>query len=286
MILYEICSNMYIGSFEGFLHEIEKKEHEITHVIGLVSFKDKRKLIGYKSIFFEINDESDENIIQYFPEGIKFIEECFNMDEKNKILIFCQAGISRSTTIAAAYLMKKRNISKEEAILCIKKVHPNAEPNPGFIQQLQLFYDCKYVLSNETKLYRQWLYKHKIHSSLQEKKAPVISLYCQNESIRSDQIHLQCKKCRVVLANSNCIIDHKPPQSFIECSHFFLEPLTWMKNELDNGNIEGKLNCPKCNSRVGKYAWQGMHCSCKEWVTPALSIQKSKIDVIKKELTK
>ncbi|EMR11183.1 hypothetical protein PNEG_00776 [Pneumocystis murina B123] len=286
MILYEVYSNLYIGCFKGFLHEIKEKTHKITHLIGLISFNNRTKLLGYRSLFFEINDESDENIIQYFPESIRFIEECFNMDSKNKMLIFCQAGISRSTTIVGAYLMQRLKISKEEAILYIKKVHPDAEPNPGFMEQLQLFHDCNYVLNQEMKLYRQWLLKHKIYSSLQDKKVPEISLYSQDESIQNGQIHLRCKKCRLVLANSNYIIDHQPQQSFIQCTHFFLEPLAWMKNELDNGNIEGKLNCPKCSSRIGKYAWQGMSCSCKKWVTPALSIQKSKIDVIKKELTK
>ncbi|QSL65098.1 hypothetical protein MERGE_002403 [Pneumocystis wakefieldiae] len=282
MILYQVYSNLYVGCFEGFIHEIRDKTCQITHLIGLVPFNDKRQLSGYTSLFLEINDQLDENIVQYFPQCIRLIEDCFNSDAKNKILIFCQAGISRSVTIVAAYLMQKLKISKEDAILYIKKVHPDAQPNSGFMQQLQLFQDCNYIIDKEIKLYRQWLLKHQIQSSLKSKKVPVVSLYSQDESIQNDQIYLRCKKCGVVLANSNYIIDHQPKESFIQCAHFFLEPLAWMKSELDNGNIEGKLNCPKCSSRIGKYAWQGMTCSCKKWVTPALSIQKSKIDVIKR----
>jgi hypothetical protein len=51
-----------------------------------------------------------------------------------------------------------------------------------------------------------------------------------------------------------------------------------MKPELDQGKVEGRLECPKCNSNVGKYAWQGMQCSCGQWIVPGLSIARSRVD--------
>lgn len=66
------------------------------------------------------------------------------------------------------------------------------------------------------------------------------------------------------------------------CSHYFLDPLSWMRPELEQGKLEGRLECPKCHTNVGKYAWQGMQCSCSEWVVPGISLAKGRIDEARK----
>ena len=67
-----------------------------------------------------------------------------------------------------------------------------------------------------------------------------------------------------------------------QCAHFFLEPQDWMQSTVDRGELEGKLECPKCHSKVGCYAWQGMRCSCGMWVTPCFSLGKSKVDEVRR----
>lgn len=54
-----------------------------------------------------------------------------------------------------------------------------------------------------------------------------------------------------------------------------------MRPELEQGKLEGRLECPKCRTNVGKYAWQGMRCSCSEWVVPGISLTKARIDEVK-----
>jgi dual specificity phosphatase 12 len=66
------------------------------------------------------------------------------------------------------------------------------------------------------------------------------------------------------------------------CSHYFLDPLSWMRPELEQGKLEGRLECPKCHTNVGKYAWQGMQCSCAIWVIPGISLSKGRIDEARK----
>jgi dual specificity phosphatase 12 len=100
--------------------------------------------------------------------------------------------------------------------------------------------------------------------------------------------------CRRPLATSQYIIPHgtsapadadAPPapaasSSSSSCQHYFLDPLSWMRPELEQGKLEGRLECPtpKCRSNVGKYAWQGMQCSCGEWIVPGISLAKGRID--------
>ena len=73
------------------------------------------------------------------------------------------------------------------------------------------------------------------------------------------------------------------PAATPQCAHLFLDPLSWMRSELEQGKMEGRLECPnqKCKNNVGKYAWQGMKCSCGKWVVPAISLARGRVDEIK-----
>lgn len=100
-------------------------------------------------------------------------------------------------------------------------------------------------------------------------------------------------KVRRTLATSQYIVSHQahrndesgsPPNRTITsapCAHYFLDPLSWMRSELEQGKLDGRLECPKCNTNVGKYAWQGMQCSCGNWVVPGISLAKGRIDEVK-----
>ncbi len=100
----------------------------------------------------------------------------------------------------------------------------------------------------------------------------------------------RCRRCRAHLGNSTYLVPHAPRRSkngaasTTQCAHLFLNPLSWMRPVLSQGNLEGRLECPnaKCRQNVGKYAWQGMKCSCGEWVVPGISIGRGKVDVVRK----
>lgn len=55
-----------------------------------------------------------------------------------------------------------------------------------------------------------------------------------------------------------------------------------MRPELEQGKLEGRIECPNCHSNVGKYAWQGMQCSCGDWLVPGISLAKGRIDEARK----
>jgi hypothetical protein len=40
-----------------------------------------------------------------------------------------------------------------------------------------------------------------------------------------------------------------------------------------------KINCPKCDNKIGSYNWYGHKCSCLTWVVPAFHIYESKVDL-------
>lgn len=94
------------------------------------------------------------------------------------------------------------------------------------------------------------------------------------------------------LATSQYLISHEggttqryPFRPAQACAHYFMDPLSWMRPELEQGKLEGRLECPKCHTNVGKYAWQGMQCSCNEWVIPGICLAKGRIDEARKVST-
>ena len=83
------------------------------------------------------------------------------------------------------------------------------------------------------------------------------------------------------LATAQYLVDHKPSKAQESCAHYFLDPLSWMRPELEKGKLDGRLECPKCKTNVGKYAWQGMQCSCGDWLVPGISLAKGRLDEVK-----
>ena len=59
--------------------------------------------------------------------------------KSGNVLIHCYAGVSRSTTILTAYLMRKNSWAMREVLELVKKQRPFINPNKGFKSQLRKF---------------------------------------------------------------------------------------------------------------------------------------------------
>ncbi|XP_062987639.1 dual specificity protein phosphatase 5 [Elgaria multicarinata webbii] len=81
-----------------------------------------------------VEDSHMADISSHFQEAIEFID-CTRR-AGGKILVHCEAGISRSPTICMAYLMKMRKFRLEEAFDYIKQRRSLISPNFGFMGQL------------------------------------------------------------------------------------------------------------------------------------------------------
>ncbi|KAE8293668.1 Dual specificity protein phosphatase 7 [Larimichthys crocea] len=86
----------------------------------------------YKQI--PISDHWSQNLSQFFPEAIAFIDEA--RSKQCGILVHCLAGISRSVTVTVAYLMQKLHLSLNDAYDFVKRKKSNISPNFNFMGQL------------------------------------------------------------------------------------------------------------------------------------------------------
>jgi hypothetical protein len=106
------------------------------------------------------------------------------------------------------------------------------------------------------------------------------------------QTLFQCKACRMKLFSDKHVAAHEPAskrhnqfskkgfsaQGADECSSIFLEHPLLGATPQGQGEVEGKLLCPKCSARLGSFNWSGAQCSCGKWVSPSFQVVKSKVD--------
>ncbi|XP_037820222.1 dual specificity protein phosphatase MPK-4 [Lucilia sericata] len=60
----------------------------------------------------------------------------------------------------------------------------------------------------------------------------------------------------------------------------FVEPIAWMQHI--SNNTQGRLNCPKCEQKLGNYSWiNGCQCPCGEEISPAFYLIPSKVELSK-----
>ena len=89
--------------------------------------------INYKQLL--ASDNGVQNLRQFFEEAFEFIDEA--RANLSSVLVHCQAGISRSPTIAVAYLMKHYpGMAMAEAYKFVKTRRSIISPNLNFMGQL------------------------------------------------------------------------------------------------------------------------------------------------------
>jgi len=82
----------------------------------------------------EAADVESYNISQHFSESFDFIEEARRAG--HAVLVHCGAGVSRSATLCAAYLMRKNNWGVQQAMQHTVQRRSVVEPNEGFMNCL------------------------------------------------------------------------------------------------------------------------------------------------------
>jgi len=246
-----------------------------------------------------VSDIPREDVLQYFEETYLFIDEAVNDENSGSILIHCYFGVSRSATIVLAYLMKKYQITLEEAQDRVKARRSVIGPNFGFLAQLKLYELMRFRIDKNNLFYKRF----RLHVASDKVKSVKILPHPYNDVIKSDPSFLsvrpepvvyQCKKCRRILASASNLLTHNERKSPLWfdfqseedystspiCSQMhFIEPLAWMTSVPQN--LQGKLYCPNqiCKSKLGSFSWiMGCLCPCGAKVQPAFYLVPSKVD--------
>ncbi|KAF0878296.1 DUS9 phosphatase, partial [Crocuta crocuta] len=132
----QILPNLYLGSARDSANVESLAKLGIRYILNvtpnLPNLFEKNGEFHYKQI--PISDHWSQNLSQFFPEAISFIDEA--LSQNCGVLVHCLAGVSRSVTVTVAYLMQKRHLSLNDAYDLVKRKKSNISPNFNFMGQL------------------------------------------------------------------------------------------------------------------------------------------------------
>ncbi|XP_046738310.1 dual specificity protein phosphatase MPK-4-like [Diprion similis] len=315
----EIEPGVILGNLTAATDVDWLREAKITHILTLDSCPLPRKIQLLPDITFkyiQVTDLPREDLLTYFEETYQFIKHA--QDDGHKTLVHCYFGVSRSAAVVIAFIMKKYSMIFTEAFDLVKSKRRFVGPNPGFVAQLKLYQDMGFSIDNtnvQFKMYRLQLAADKVRKAkiLPQTCIDLIKPDPALVTIRPEPTVYRCKRCRRIVASASNILPHAPREKQIwrhvsskrydkglkvaktskkpleedennePCESefctktYFIEPLAWMPDIVHN--VEGKLNCPKCATKLGSFSWiAGSQCPCGSKIAPAFYLVPSKVD--------
>lgn len=314
----EIEPGLFLGNLTAATDVNWLKKTGITHILTVDSCplprKIQERLPNLIIKYIQVTDMPREDLLTHFEDSYEFIDRAL-LESNNKVLVHCYFGMSRSATIVIAYMMKKHEKCFSDAFQVVKEKRRYVGPNPGFLAQLKLYEDMEFGVDNTSvqfKMYRLQIAADKV------RKARILPQSCIDlvkpdpalATVRPEPTVYRCKKCRRIVASASNILPHAAREKQIwrhistkrtskegksqekpveyakkeeQCKSelcdkiYFVEPLAWMPDITHS--VEGKLNCPKCNTKLGSYSWiSGSQCPCGSKIAPAFYLVPSKLD--------
>ncbi|XP_076654009.1 dual specificity protein phosphatase MPK-4 isoform X1 [Halictus rubicundus] len=312
----EIIPGLYLGNLTAATDIEWLREAKIDYVLTVDSCPLPRKiqeLLPNLTIkYIQITDMPREDLLTHFGDSYEFINHA--LETNCRILVHCYFGVSRSATLVIAYLMKKYGKSFSDTFEVVKEKR-QIGPNPGFLAQLKLYEEMGFGIDNTSvhfKMYRLQIAADKV------RKAKILPQNCADlvrpdpalATVRPEPTVYRCKKCRRIVASASNILPHVPKEKQIWrhistkrtskqskampepselmkkdeqqpvefCTKIlFIEPMAWMPDITHN--VEGKLSCPKCSTKLGSFSWiAGSQCPCGSKIAPAFYLVPSKVD--------
>uniref|UniRef100_A0A3P8UVN7 Dual specificity phosphatase 16 n=1 Tax=Cynoglossus semilaevis TaxID=244447 RepID=A0A3P8UVN7_CYNSE len=130
-----ILPHLYLGCQRDVLNKELMQQNDIAYVLNASNTCPKPDFIPDSHFLrVPVNDSFCEKILPWLDRSVEFIEKA--KASNARVLVHCLAGISRSATIAIAYIMKRMDMTLDEAYRFVKEKRPTISPNFNFLGQL------------------------------------------------------------------------------------------------------------------------------------------------------
>jgi len=133
----QIIENLWIGSISSSCNRDMLHKYKIETIISAFLGSTASFPFDFHYERAKLRDVEDENIIDDIKRLLPIIHN--ELMNGRGVLCHCMQGKSRSVSIVAAYLIKYRNMTTNEAIEFIKSKRTQIDPNPGYMIQLIQF---------------------------------------------------------------------------------------------------------------------------------------------------
>lgn len=283
-MINKVLHCIYIGD-KYSCNETNIKKFEVNTVLTLLCepLALERRISGIDYKFVYMLDLESQNVFtsNILHKSIEFLQKCYKTNQS--ILIHCESGISRSSTIVTAFLMKQNNWSCQHSLEFLREKHSISRPNDSFIKQLELFEKIGYITDlvdlKKSAIFRDFIHCNGYLFELNDNT----TTYNLDESYLLSSKKYSCKKCRRILFFDFNVLRHSFDNTKIFCEfNYLITPMVWM----DLNELKGKINCPGCHRKLGNFNWDGLHCiqlmegqKCEKYIQPWIHIQNGKTDV-------
>ncbi|KAJ7634647.1 hypothetical protein FB45DRAFT_909436 [Roridomyces roridus] len=212
----EVIPGLWVGDLPSAKETEALKAHNIYSILTAM-----RGRVTIHETFIRhqilLDDTEEADILVHFIPAITFIQA--ELDKGRGVLVHCQAGMSRSVTIVAAYLMYTQMLDTESALNIIRKARPNIDPNPGFLVQLEIFHKAAYKISRKDKSTRMFYMERAVEEVMNgDGSLPETDMFAKYPRTPSDSApatpgggprrRIRCKMCRQELATREHMLDH------------------------------------------------------------------------------
>ena len=143
----EIIPNLYLGSMHAGWNPKYLLANRVYHVLQVAPDiqgtrpRDPSKIHRW---VLSVDDVPQTQLFPYFTFTSNWIQ--FHLRSNQPVLVHCMAGISRSSTIVAAYLMARYGWTRDYTLNYMRARRSIVNPNPGFMIQLNEW--AKYLRKN------------------------------------------------------------------------------------------------------------------------------------------
>lgn len=125
--------NLYVGSQDSTSPETLAK-YQINNVLS-IGIEAPYKIPSVNYHFCELLDIPETDLAPVTSHTTQLIRNW--LEDDRKVLVHCNAGVSRSVAVVVAFLICADGLTLQQAIDKVRSVRTCARPNIGFIKHLQ-----------------------------------------------------------------------------------------------------------------------------------------------------
>lgn len=133
--LCRVTDHLYLSNGRAANDSSQVTRCKITCIVNVTETKSRSPLPpGVEYIHIPLPDSPVSPLSEHFDDVSDKIQ--LTAESGGRILVHCNAGVSRSATLCMAYLMKHRGVTLLEAHRWVRTCRPVVRPNNGFWKQL------------------------------------------------------------------------------------------------------------------------------------------------------
>ncbi len=130
----EILNGLFIGSESNAKNLEELSSEHIRYIVNVTSHVPLYHSDQFHYYHIPADDTQKQNLLDYFDQAYTFISNA--IENKEKVLVHCVAGISRSPAIVISFLMRYAHMNMNDAYELVKTKRSIVSPNLNFMGQL------------------------------------------------------------------------------------------------------------------------------------------------------